>query len=67
MSERPHTVLVADDDEAVRESLRKLLHGEGYQVVCVTNGAEAVKSFCREQDRIDLLLADLNMPLLKNC
>lgn len=63
MTERTHKVLVADDDESVRESLRKLLHGEGYQVIAVANGAEAVETFCREQDQIDLLLVDLNMPL----
>jgi CheY-like chemotaxis protein len=63
MTERTHKVLVADDDEAVRESLCKLLYAEGYQVVSVANGAEAVKAFHREQDPIDLLLLDLNMPL----
>jgi CheY-like chemotaxis protein len=63
MSELTNRVLVADDDESVRESLSKLLHGEGYQVVAVTNGAETVETFLREQDQIDLLLVDLNMPL----
>jgi CheY-like chemotaxis protein len=63
MSELTNRVLVADDDESVRESLCKLLHGEGYDVVSVANGAEAVQSFRREQDQIDLLLVDLNMPL----
>jgi CheY-like chemotaxis protein len=57
-----YKLLVADDDESVRESLRKLLHGEGYQVVLAVNGAEAVEIFRLEQDRIDLLLVDLNMP-----
>jgi CheY-like chemotaxis protein len=63
MTDRTHKVLVADDDESVRESLCKLLHGEGYDVVSAANGAEAVQTFRREQDQIDLLLVDLNMPL----
>ena len=63
MTDRTYKVLVADDDESVRESLRKLLHGEGYQVILAVNGAEAVAAFRREQARIDLLLVDLNMPL----
>lgn len=63
MTERTYKVLVADDDESVRASLRKLLRGEGYQVVSVANGAEAVKTFRLEQDQIDLLLVDLNMPM----
>jgi CheY-like chemotaxis protein len=63
MSELNHRVLVADDDESIRKSLCKLLHGEGYQVVSVANGAEAMETFRRGPDRIDLLLLDLNMPL----
>ncbi len=63
MNEPSYRVLVADDDESVRESLRKLLHGEGYQVIAVANGAEAVETFRRELDQIHLLLVDLNMPL----
>jgi CheY-like chemotaxis protein len=63
MNNRAYKVLVADDDESVRESLCKLLHGEGYQVAAVANGAEAVESICRMRNRIDLLLVDLNMPL----
>jgi CheY-like chemotaxis protein len=63
MTERTHKVLVADDDESVRESLRKLLHGESYQVIAVANGAEAVEAFRLEQNQIELLLVDLNMPL----
>jgi CheY-like chemotaxis protein len=64
MSKQPYKVLVADDDESVRESLCKLLQDEGYEVSAVTSGAETVETFCREQNRIDLLLVDLNMPLM---
>jgi two-component system, cell cycle sensor histidine kinase and response regulator CckA len=63
MTERNHKVLVADDDESVRESLSKLLQGEGYEVVAVANGAQAVETFRREQDQLGLLLVDLNMPI----
>jgi CheY-like chemotaxis protein len=63
MTQKTYKVLVADDDEAVRESLRKLLHGEGYQVIAVANGVEAVETFRQEVDQIDLLLVDLNMPM----
>jgi CheY-like chemotaxis protein len=63
MIRQTYKVLVVDDDEAVRESLRKLLHGEGYQVIAVSNGVEAMETFRQEVDQIDLLLVDLNMPM----
>jgi CheY-like chemotaxis protein len=62
MREQRHKVLVADDDESVRDSLSKLLQAEGYEVVAVANGAEVVEAFRREQDQVELLLVDLNMP-----
>jgi CheY-like chemotaxis protein len=58
-----NTVLVADDDASVRESLRKVLHSEGYEVLSAANGTEALELSRREHDRIDLALVDLNMPL----
>ena len=63
MSKPTNKVLLADDDESVRESLSKLLQGEGYQVVSVADGAEAMETFYRQQNQIDLLLVDLNMPV----
>ena len=63
MSRQNYNILIADDDASVRESLCKLLVGEGYQVTAVANGAEVVAAFFRDQNQIDLLLIDLNMPL----
>jgi CheY-like chemotaxis protein len=63
MSEKKSKVMVVDDDESVRDSLRKLLDGEGYQVILAANGLEAVETFRREQNQIDLVLVDLNMPM----
>jgi len=63
MSERLYKILVTDDDESVRESLCKLLNGEGYQVIAVANGPEALEIIRLQHEQIDLLLLDLNMPL----
>jgi len=63
MSNPAHKVLVVDDDESIRKSLCKLLHGEGYQVVTVASGSRAVEILCLERVKFDLLLVDLNMPL----
>jgi CheY-like chemotaxis protein len=54
-------VLIVDDDAAVRESVRKVLEGAGYDVAAASDGEEAVAQFVPEQ--IDLVLLDLNLPL----
>jgi CheY-like chemotaxis protein len=55
------SVLVVDDDTAVRQSVRKVLEGAGYEVAAASDGEEAVVQFVPEQ--IDLVLLDLNLPL----
>ena len=39
-----HTLLLAEDDRAVRESLVRALGLEGYDVIAVGNGAEALEA-----------------------
>jgi DNA-binding response OmpR family regulator len=53
-------ILVVDDDESVRESLKKVLEGAGYEAVLAGGGLEAAIRF--EPGRIDLLMLDLNLP-----
>ncbi len=57
-------ILVADDDEAVRELLRRSLEDHGYRVMLAANGAEAVSAFKRQQDEIALFVSDRAMPVL---
>ena len=54
------TVLIVDDDAPIRESLRKVLQTEGYQVVLAADGQGALDRF--QSERVDLLLLDLNLP-----
>jgi two-component system, NtrC family, response regulator HydG len=54
------TLLVADDDEAVRLSLERTLTREGYVVVLAPDGPAALDRI--RQGGIDLLLSDLKMP-----
>jgi two-component system response regulator MprA len=54
------TILIAEDDRAVRESLGRALRLEGYQVVAVTDGLEAVDSF--EAVAPDAVILDVMMP-----
>ena len=53
-------LLVADDDEAVRLSLERVLTREGYGVVLAPDGQAALDRL--RQGGIDLLLSDLRMP-----
>ena len=54
------TVLVVDDDNAVRESMSKVLREAGYGVVLAAGGLEALLRF--NLDPIDVLLLDLKLP-----
>ncbi|MCZ3386800.1 MAG: response regulator transcription factor [Actinomycetia bacterium] len=53
-------ILVADDDPAVRESLRRSLTFNGYEVQLASDGHEALASANRAA--ADLVLLDVNMP-----
>lgn len=53
-------ILVADDEQAVRESLRRSLSFNGYNVVLAEDGAQAVKLIEAEQP--ELVILDVMMP-----
>jgi two-component system response regulator MprA len=53
-------VLAADDDASIRESLRRLLEENGYEVSLAADGKEAETRLASEP--IDLLVLDLEMP-----
>jgi two-component system, cell cycle sensor histidine kinase and response regulator CckA len=54
------TILVVDDEPAVRHLIRKILAGVGYQVLEAGDGGEAVRII--EANDIDLMITDLAMP-----
>jgi PAS domain S-box-containing protein len=56
------TVLVAEDEEALREVTRRLLTRQGYTVITAGDGVEAVDTATAHQGEIDLLLTDVIMP-----
>lgn len=55
------TILVVDDEAAVRKFCRELLRGFGYTVITAGSGEEALKTFLRQRGRIDLVVLDLIM------
>ncbi|MGO9640989.1 MAG: HD-GYP domain-containing protein [Candidatus Acidiferrales bacterium] len=54
------TILVADDNDSLRELLMHILRVQGYRVLVAADGAEALKILLREQ--VDLALIDVMMP-----
>lgn len=53
-------ILIADDDEIVRDAISSLLADEGYTVLSAQDGIDAIK-ILRIED-IDLVITDLRMP-----
>ena len=52
-------VLIVDDDASVRESIRNVLKGAGYEVTTAADAEEATVKFVPEET--DLVLLDLNL------
>jgi signal transduction histidine kinase/CheY-like chemotaxis protein len=56
------TVLVVDDEDAVRKTVTRLLRSLGYEVLDASSGAQALERSATHQGRIDLLICDIAMP-----
>jgi PAS domain S-box-containing protein len=56
------TILIVEDDQALRELAKNILAGQGYNVFAAQN-PEEVRAICKTQGtKIDLLLTDVIMP-----
>ena len=63
IKERKQTILVADDQGVIRDMVRAILKGLGFEnVLYAENGAIAIQIIASNQ--IDLVICDWNMPLL---
>ena len=56
----PKKILLIDDEDLVRESLKKLLRKSGYDVITARNGSEALQNI--QEDDFDLIISDIRMP-----
>jgi CheY-like chemotaxis protein len=56
------TILLVEDDEAVRSVARRALARFGYQVLSASRGLEALEVAASYKGTIDLLLTDIMMP-----
>ncbi|MEV1288113.1 PAS domain S-box protein [Micromonospora sp. NPDC049679] len=56
------TILVVEDEDAMREVTHRILHRNGYDVMTASGGVEAVELAQRHDGSIHLLLTDVVMP-----
>ena len=61
------SILVVEDEPAVRELIFNLLHQQGYDVVEASDGDDALRIMEQTLKAIHLLVADLVMPRLGGC
>ena len=56
------TILVAEDEEALREAVCDYLSSLGYTVLAASSGKEALSAVSEQEGHIDLLITDVVMP-----
>ncbi len=59
------TVLLVEDEDKLREVIRRLLEGEGFHVLEAQNGATALQILNDSAEHpVELVLTDLRMPVM---
>jgi PAS domain S-box-containing protein len=56
------TILLVEDDDAVRDVTRVMLEEFGYTVLEASDGGQAVKLFAANRDKVQLVISDIIMP-----
>ena len=59
---QPETILLVEDEPAVRSVARRTLERKGFRVIEAANGEEALRVADQDGVTIDLLLSDVLMP-----
>jgi CheY-like chemotaxis protein len=57
-------VLIADDEESMRTLVARAIAMDGHDIVTAEDGAEALDVLTRESGAFDLLLTDIQMPIM---
>jgi len=55
-------LMVVDDEEGVRRSLRKVLEKDGYDILLAENGQQAVHMVRENHSRLETVISDFRMP-----
>lgn len=58
------TIMLVDDEKAIRQIYEEFLKGHGYEVVLFENGMAALKAFEADPQGVDMVITDMAMPVL---
>lgn len=56
------TILIIDDEPAIREVTRRMLEYHGFKVFVAVDGLDGVSEFMTRKDEIDVVISDMVMP-----
>jgi two-component system cell cycle response regulator CpdR len=57
-------ILLAEDDDAIRELVARALGEDGHELTAAPNGAAALDALSGKNGEFDLLLTDVRMPVM---
>lgn len=57
-------ILIADDEDSMRQLVARAIAMDGHETVTAQDGAEALEILIREDGAFDLLLTDIQMPIM---
>ena len=57
-------VLIADDEDSMRSLVARAIAMDGHETVTAQDGAEALELLTRDEGAFDLLLTDIQMPIM---
>ena len=58
------TIMLVDDEKAIRQIYEEFLTGHGYEIKLFENGAAAWNAFEADPNKVDLVITDMTMPEL---
>ncbi|KJC43085.1 response regulator [Bradyrhizobium sp. LTSP857] len=57
-------ILIADDEDSMRQLVARAIAMDGHETVTAQDGTEALEILTREDGAFDLLLTDIQMPVM---
>lgn len=58
-----HKIMIVDDEEEIRQTIKRQLKDTGYEIIAASNGEEAIKLIGKENVLVlDAIICDIRMP-----